>query len=198
MLGLSTTYKVQELSDEEILTRSQKEPWIYAVLLDRYQAAFLRKARSIVRNELDAEEVVQDAFTKIYMNADKFKPQEGAKFSSWAYRILMNTAFTRYQKKVKEGQRFVNIDPEYEHMVGDGIEHSALRERTDAVEQVLGRLPGHFVYVLRLHYLERWPHQAIADETGESVGTIKARIHRAKAAFKKETGEEEVDMLLSD
>ncbi len=198
MLGLSTTYKAQELSDEEILARSQKEPWIYAVLLDRYQAAFLRKARSIVRNELDAEEVVQDAFTKIYMNADKFKPQEGAKFSSWAYRILMNTAFTRYQKKVKEGQRFVNIDPEYEHMVGDGIEHSALRERTDAVEQVLGRLPGHFVYVLRLHYLERWPHQAIADETGESVGTIKARIHRAKAAFKKETGEEEVDMLLSD
>ena len=198
MLGLSTTYKAQELSDEEILARSQKEPWIYAVLLDRYQVAFLRKARSIVRNELDAEEVVQDAFTKIYMNADKFKPQEGAKFSSWAYRILMNTAFTRYQKKVKEGQRFVNIDPEYEHMVGDGIEHSALRERTDAVEQVLGRLPGHFVYVLRLHYLERWPHQAIADETGESVGTIKARIHRAKAAFKKETGDEEVDMLLSD
>jgi RNA polymerase sigma-70 factor (ECF subfamily) len=198
MLGLTTTDNAQELTDEEILIRSQKEPWIYTVLLDRYQAAFLRKALSIVRNELDAEEVVQDAFTKIYINADKFKPQEGAKFSSWAYRILMNTAFTRYQKKVKEGQRFVNIDPEYEHMVGDGIEHSALRERTDAVEQVLGRLPGHFVYVLRLHYLERWPHQAIADETGESVGTIKARIHRAKAAFRKETGDEEVDMLLSD
>ena len=158
----------------------------------------MRKARSIVRNELDAEEVVQDAFTKIYMNADKFQPQEGAKFSSWAYRILMNTAFTRYQKKVKEGQRFVNIDPEYEHMVGDGIEHSTLREREDAVETVLARLPGHFVYVLRLHYLERWPHQAIADETGESVGTIKARIHRAKAAFKKETGDDEVEMLLSD
>ena len=198
MLGLTTTDHAKDLSDEEILQRSQKEPWIYAVLLDRYQAAFLRKARSIVRNELDAEEVVQDAFTKIYMNADKFKPQEGAKFSSWAYRILMNTAFTRYQKKVKEGQRFVNIDPEYEHMVGDGIEHSSLRERQDAVEQVLARLPGHFVYVLRLHYLERWPHQAIADETGESVGTIKARIHRAKAAFKKETDDEETEMLLSD
>jgi RNA polymerase sigma-70 factor (ECF subfamily) len=198
MLGLTTTDKASELSDEEILQRSQKEPWIYAVLLDRYQAAFLRKARSIVRNELDAEEVVQDAFTKIYMNADKFHPQEGAKFSSWAYRILMNTAFTRYQKKVKEGQRFVNIDPEYEHMVGDGIEHSMLRERADAVEKVMARLPGHFVYVLRLHYLERWPHQAIADETGESVGTIKARIHRAKAAFKKETGDEETEMLLSD
>ncbi len=198
MLGLTTTDQAGELSDEEILERSQKEPWIYAVLLDRYQAPFMRKAKSIVRNELDAEEVVQDAFTKIYMNADKFQPQEGAKFSSWAYRILMNTAFTRYQKKVKEGQRFVNIDPEYEHMVGDGVEHSALKEREDAVETVLARLPGHFVYVLRLHYLERWPHQAIADKTGESVGTIKARIHRAKAAFKKETGKDEVEMLLGD
>jgi len=198
MLGLTTTDKAKDLTDEEILQRSQKEPWIYAVLLDRYQAAFLRKARSIVRNELDAEEVVQDAFTKIYMNADKFHPQEGAKFSSWAYRILMNTAFTRYQKKVKEGQRFVNIDPEYEHMVSDGVEYGMIREKSDAIEKVLARLPGHFVFVLRLHYLERWPHQAIADKTGESVGTIKARIHRAKAAFRKETGSEEVDMLLSD
>ncbi len=65
MLGLTTIDNAKDLTDEEVLKRSQKEPWIYAVLLDRYQAAFLRKARSIVHNELDAEEVVQDAFTKI-------------------------------------------------------------------------------------------------------------------------------------
>ncbi len=198
MLGLTTTDKAKELSDEEILIRSQKEPWIYSVLLDRYQKAFLRKAMSIVRNELDAEEVVQDAFTKIYVNADKFKPQEGARFSSWAYRILMNTAFTRYQKKVKEGQRFTHIDPEFEHMVADTVQHNKVRERVDAIEQVFNRLPEHFVFVLRLHYLERWPHQAIADKTGESVGTIKARIHRAKAAFRKETGDEEIDILFHE
>lgn len=198
MLGITTTDNAKELSDEEILTRSQGQPWIYAVILERYQDAFMRKARSILHNELDAEEVVQDAFTKIYMNADKFKPQEGAKFSSWAYRILMNTAFTRYQKKVKEGERFTNIDPEFEHMVADTKHEATIRERNDAVERVLRRMPGHFVYVLRLHYIERWPHQAIADETGESVGTIKARIHRAKAAFRKEAEDDEVVTLLSD
>ena len=72
----------KDLSDEEVLKRSQAKPWLYAVLLDRYQDAFMRKARSILRNELDAEEVVQDAFTKIYMNADKFVPQEGATLTS--------------------------------------------------------------------------------------------------------------------
>lgn len=197
MFGLSNTENAGDLSDEEILARSQKEPWMFSVLLDRYQEAFMRKARSIVRNELDAEEVVQDAFTKIYVHADKFEVREGAKFSSWAYRILMNTAFTRYQKKVKEGQRVVNIDPEFEQMLGERAEHTGFEEKKDAIERVLAKMPGHFVYVLRLHYLEHWSHADIAEETGESVGTIKARIHRAKGAFRKES-EGEADTLLQD
>jgi len=186
----------KELSDEDLLQRSQSRPWLYAILLERYQDAFMRKARSILRNDLDAEEVVQDTFTKIYMNADKFVPQEGAKFSSWGYRILMNTAFTRYQKLIKEGQRFQHIDPDFEMLIGERTNHSGFEEKKDAVERVLTRLPGHFVYVLRLHYLERWSHQDIAGETGESVGTIKARIHRAKAAFRKESDDDEVTLLL--
>ncbi len=198
MFGLSTTDAARSLADEEVLARSQAEPWMFVVLVERYQEAFLRKANSILRNQLDAEEVVQDAFTKIYLNARSFSPQEGAKFSSWGYRILMNTAFTRYQKKVKEGQRFVNIDPEFEEFVADQADRQNVRERTDAIERVLARLPGHFAAVLRLHYLERWSHQDIADNTGENVGTVKARIHRAKAAFRKESDEPEIELLLQD
>jgi RNA polymerase sigma-70 factor (ECF subfamily) len=196
MLGLTTTDNAKDLSDEEILARSQKEPWIFAVLLERHQDAFLRKARGIIRNEEDAEEIVQDTFVKVYMNADKFEVREGAKFTSWAYRILMNTAFTRYQKRIKEGQRVVNLDPEFEQMIGDVTEHSGFEGRKDAINRVLERMPDHFVFVLRLHYLERWSHQDIANETGETVGTIKARIHRAKAAFRNETDDEEAELLL--
>jgi RNA polymerase sigma-70 factor (ECF subfamily) len=198
MFGFSTTDAARSLSDEEVLARSQGEPWIFTVLVERYQDAFLRKANSILHNQLDAEEVVQDAFTKIYLNARTFIPQEGAKFSSWGYRILMNTAFTRYQKKVKEGQRYVNIDPEFEQFVADSKQSVQHTERTDAVERVLARLPGHFTAVLRLHYLERWSHQDIAEETGENVGAVKARIHRAKAAFRQESSDEEIGLLLQD
>lgn len=190
------TDSAKDLTDEEVLARSRAMPWLFAVLVERYQDAFLRKARSIIHNPEDAEEIVQDAFTKIYMNADKFEVREGAKFSSWGYRILMNTAFTRYQKRVKEGQRFVNLDPEFEHLVGDMSEHSAFEEKRDGIERILERLPEHFSIVLRLHYLERWSHKDIAKESGESVGTIKARIHRAKASFKKESGEGEAESLL--
>jgi RNA polymerase sigma-70 factor, ECF subfamily len=199
MLGLSNYPQedMSNLADEDILMRSKVEPWLFAVLLERYQDAFMRKARSIVRNEQDAEEVVQDAFTKVYMYAHKFEVRDGAKFSSWAYRILMNTAFTRYQKMIKEGKRVVNIDPEFEEFFGERSLHSGFEEKKDAIVRILEKLPGHFTYVLRLHYLERWSHADIAEVTGESVGTVKARIHRAKEAFRKEASGD-IDGLLQE
>jgi len=195
MFGLTNTDDARDWSDEEVLMRSQSAPWLFALLLERYQDAFLRKARSIVSNELDAEEIVQDTFTKIYMNAARFEVQEGAKFSSWAYKILMNTAFTRYQKCKKEHERTVYAAEEFWELQKSTGEHVGLSEDRDAVERVLGMLPGHFATVLRLHYLERWSHKDIAAETGETVGAIKARIHRAKEAFRKKGAERGMSLL---
>ncbi len=196
MFGINSLSDIHDWDDEQVLMASRAQPWLFTVIVDRYQEPFLRKARGIVRNPLDAEEIVQDAFTKIYVYADKYEPQSGAKFSSWAYRILMNTAFTRYQKLVKEGQRFSAIDPEFEQFIGEMKEHSGFEEKRDGIERILSRLPEHLSYVLRLHFLERWSQEDIATETGENVGTIKARIHRAKAAFKKESRDGEAEALL--
>lgn len=179
-------HKPSELHDEEILYRSRSEPWLFSVLLDRYQDAFLRKAQAIVHSSLDAEEVVQDAFTKIYLNIDRFEIREGARFSSWAYAILINTALTRYMKKKRAHERVVLLDPEYEQQVGDAVEHVLRKEEEDEIARVLERIPGHFAVVLRFHYLERWSHKDIAQQLGTSVAAVKTRIHRAKAAFKKQ------------
>jgi RNA polymerase sigma-70 factor (ECF subfamily) len=196
MFGVNSLGDIQDWDDEEVLLASRAQPWLFSVLVDRYQEPFLRKAKGIVRDPRDAEEIVQDTFTKIYVYADKYEPQSGAKFSSWAYRILMNTAFTRYQKLIKEGQRFTTIDPEFEQFIGEIKEHSGFAEKRDGIERILERLPEHLSYVLRLHYLDRWSQEDIAKETGENVGTIKARIHRAKAAFKKESKDGEAEALL--
>lgn len=196
MEQLTTGKDKSNLSDEDILRRSLNEPWLFAFLVDRYEAAFLRKVRAIVRDPRDVEEIVLDTFTKIYVNADSFVPQSGAQFSSWAYRILLNTAFTRYQKLIKEGQRFIVFDPEFEQLVGERALHTGFEEKRDGILRILERLPEHFSYVLRLHYLEHWSHEDIAKETKENVGTIKARIHRAKSAFRRESKDGELEALL--
>ncbi len=184
-----------DYNDNELLRLSKEKPWLFAELVNRYEAPFLRRAVRIIQNQADAEEIVQDAFTKIYINSHTFVPQTGATFSSWAYRILLNTAFTYYKKRIKEGSRFTMLDPEFEALVADASDTSTKRENIDAVARVLHLLPSHFAQVLRLHYLERWSHQAIAEHTGDTVGSIKVRIHRAKQAYKNEQtrlGEEPV------
>lgn len=188
MAGLLGQDAHTDLTDEEVLYRSKAEPWLFSILLDRYQDAFLRKAESILHSPLDSEEVVQDAFTKIYLNMHRFEVREGARFTSWAYTILINTALTRYMKRKRMGERVVALDPEYEQHMGDGVVHSAKREDEDEIARIFARIPGHFAAVLRLHYLERWSHKDIAREMGTSVAAVKTRIHRAKAVFKKEYG----------
>src|SRR5581483_8240135 len=100
----------QEASDEEVLIASRQNPDLFGILVDRYEAAFLRKAKSILYSPEDAEEMVQDAFTRIYLYGHRFKAQPGASFSSWGYAILTRLCFTRYQKLKRERGRTVELE----------------------------------------------------------------------------------------
>ncbi|MEK7178535.1 MAG: sigma-70 family RNA polymerase sigma factor, partial [Patescibacteria group bacterium] len=92
------------LKDEEILAASLEKPAFFKILVDRYQEAFLRKALSILRRQEEAEDIVQETFVKIYFNGKKFKKMEGIEFKSWAYKILVNTAISRYRQISKKWQ----------------------------------------------------------------------------------------------
>lgn len=173
-------------SDEEILVLSIKNPSSFGVIIDRYQDALTRKALTILRNKEEAEDIVQETFTKIYLNAGKFKIQEGASFKSWAYRILINTSFTRYQKIKKEKGARTLLNPEVYESLGDI--HSKQFEKQETSEyiiSILSRMPEHLGRVLRLHILEGKPQEQVAKEEGISVSAVKTRVHRAKKAFKK-------------
>jgi RNA polymerase sigma-70 factor, ECF subfamily len=175
-----------EKSDEEILALSINHPYLFGILLDRYQDAFLRKAQSVLGNKEDAEDIVQETFTKIYRYAEKFQVQEGASFKSWGYKILLNTSFTRYQKMKKHRGAVFNPDPEwYEVMADTKTQQFEKGETEDYISSVLSRMPEHLGNVLRLHFIEGRPQEEIAKIEGVSVGAIKTRVHRAKKEFKK-------------
>lgn len=175
-----------EKSDEEILALSVRQPYLFGILLDRYQDAFLRKAESVLHSREDAEDVAQEAFTKIYRYADKFQTQEGASFKSWGYKILLNTAFTRYQKMKKRRGAVFNPEPEwYEAMADTNTQQFEKEELKDYIISVFSRMPEHLSKVLHLHFIEGRPQEEIAKIEGVSVGAIKTRVYRAKKEFRK-------------
>lgn len=181
---LDETPEIEDLSDEEILRRSASTPDLFGLIVDRYEEAFLRKVRRILGNREEVEDVVQEAFTKIFVHGSKFTPQEGATFSSWAYRILMNTTFTQYQKLKRKGEMVATVEDEILELAPDHSYKSSERDNyKDAVATVLSRMPESLAKVLSLHFLEDKPQQEIADELGVSVSAVKTRVHRAKKEF---------------
>lgn len=176
----------QDFSDEQILAQSLQHPSLFALLVRKYEEPFLRKAMSIVRSKEEAEDIVQEAFTKIYMNAAKFKKQDGAQFSSWGYRILINTALTHYQKQKRKGERQTELDEEIWALIPDrNLRQFEKKEFIDEVASVLSRLPEPFAKALSSFFLEGKSQEEMAKEEGISVGAIKTRVHRAKKEFKK-------------
>ena len=174
----------EDLSDEDLLRASRHDPEQFRELVARYEAPFLRKARTILRSPEDAEEVVQDAFTRIYLYADRYEKQEGATFSSWGYMILTRLAFTRYQKLKKHGARHQELDPEqYERIPEAGTFLERLSVENEVL-MALAKLPEAAARVLRLQFLEGKTQEEIADLEGSTVSAVKTRVHRAKRQLK--------------
>lgn len=175
-----------QMSDEEVLAASVRTPSLFALLVRKYEEAFLRKAMSIVREREEAEDVVQEAFTKMYINAGKFQKVEGAQFSSWAYRIVINTALTHYAKKKRERGHTAELDEEIWALIPDkNLRQFEKKELEDLVASVLTRMPEAFARALSSFLIDGKSQEEMAAEEGVSVGAIKTRVHRAKKEFKK-------------
>ncbi|MBP6868720.1 MAG: sigma-70 family RNA polymerase sigma factor [Candidatus Pacebacteria bacterium] len=177
---------LNDASDEEILLWSQTRPDVFEVLVERYQDAFLRKAKTIVYSKEDAEEIVQDTFTRIYLYASKYESQDGARFSSWAYTILTRVAFTRYQKLKKDKGRNVLLDPELYERLPDTEDFVEELSTKDEVLVALARMPERAARLLRFQFIEGKTQEEIAELEGSTVSAVKTHVHRAKKLFKKE------------
>ncbi len=175
----------KETADEEVLRSAKKNPELFGVLVDRYEAAFLRKAVSILHNPEDAEEIVQDTFTRIYLYADKYEAKEGAKFSSWAYTILTRLCFTRYQKRKTERGRILDLEPETFERLPDTENFLSELSVKNEVLDVFSRIPESCARILRLQFIEGKTQEEIAELDGSTVAAVKTRVHRAKKIFKK-------------
>ena len=174
------------IPDEVVLASSQERAALFGLLVDRYQPSFLRGAERVVRDHGEAEDVVQEAFVKMYRYAKRFKKGEDRKFSSWAYKIVLNTAITHYHKvKKRDWLLPEDVDP----TVGGAhvrLKEAVIgRETDEVVRSVLGMMPEDLGGLLRAYYLEDKSYKTIANERDMSIGALKMKLFRARKLFRK-------------
>ena len=178
------------MKDEEILRASLSEPALFEILVEKYQEPLMRAAWRVVRSREEAEDIVQEAFVKMYKNAEKFEKLEGIEFKSWAYKVTINTAITHY-RKLKRGE-FLSEDPSiYQEPEMETVDtkFSISADAKATVASVLGQMPLHLQSVLKSYYLDDKSYKTIAKEEKISIPTLKMRLFRAKKIFRKVNNE---------
>jgi len=175
------------LKDEEILALSLETPAMFKILVVRYQEAFIRKALGILKQQEEAEDIVQEAFVKIYFNGKKFKKMEGIEFKSWAYKILINTAISRYRKISKKWQTESTNPPDLELASERDLstEDTVLESETKSITaDLISRLPKPLARLVSLYYIEDKSYKEIAKQESITVPALKMKLFRAKKILK--------------
>ena len=172
-------------ADEDVLSRSLKDPSLFAILVDKYQRPFLRVAYGVVRSREEAEDIVQEAFCDMYRNATKFQKQEGASFKSWAYRVVINKAISHYRKLKKERERYTSLEPAHYENLGENERLSGALDAKITVEQLLEKLPQDLQKIVKAYYIDDKSYADIAAEESITLSTLKMRLFRAKRILRE-------------
>ena len=149
-------------------------------------------ATAMTRNPHDAEDLVQETYTKAYASFQQFR--EGTNARAWLLRILTNTFINSYRRRQREPAR-VSItgleDWQFtQGWTGDGgaprsAEDMALDRLPDTeVFQAMRELPRDFRTAVYLADMEGFSYREVADIMACPVGTVMSRLHRARGQLR--------------
>ena len=186
---MAVNQALDDKSDLELvqLTLSNQENFLY--LVNRYEKKLLRFIQRIsgLDND-DAQDLLQEAFIKIYQNLNDF--DQHLKFSSWAYRIVHNQVISNYRKNKSRPQlSLFELDLEScEELTSDfdinqNIDQSILRKQ---IIKALKNIDLKYQEVIILKYLEDKSYEEISDIIKKPLSTVGTLLRRGKKALEKE------------
>jgi RNA polymerase sigma-70 factor (ECF subfamily) len=181
------------LADESLvaLARRRDEPAIRA-LTSRYNRRLFRLARGILRNDAEAEDVVQETWVRAFTALDGFRGE--AAFSTWLTRIALNEALgrRRRQRPTVDWENYGDAASEAEIIrfpasarVSDPERTMARSEIREVLEQSIDELPDAFRAVFVARIVEGMSVEETAELFSLKPETVKTRLHRARALLRE-------------
>jgi RNA polymerase sigma-70 factor (ECF subfamily) len=170
----------------------QDDQVAYGQLVRKYQNSVYNLCRKMVRNPEEARDLAQESFVKTFASLDRYNPVYA--FSSWLFKITSNLCIDHIRK---QRMKLLSI-----HEPVEGEEGPILRELADpgqtpdqvsegaelreAIRAAIDQLPHHYRVILILRHQEQLSYDEIAQSLAIPLGTVKARIHRAREGLKSQ------------
>jgi len=157
--------------------------------VDQYGKATYNFAYRLTRNEADARDLTQDAFIRVYRAWRSFVP--GTSFLSWVYRIVTNLYRDELRRKKGRFQEEIPEDNAPQEFRGERplavnpIEDYVEGQLSEPLARSLGMLSADQRQVVILADIEEYSYQEIAEIMGCSIGTVRSRLHRARALLRR-------------
>lgn len=173
---------------EQALAGSQKA---YTYLMDRHRSAIFHIINKIVRNDEVANDLVQETFMKAFSALASYRSEY--RFSTWLYKIAANCSIDHLRKKRLQAlsldQPIETADGTMEIEIADYSYHPERelerKEQGTSIDEAINSLPENYRDVIIYRHKDDKSYEEIADLLGIPVGTVKARIFRARELLKK-------------
>lgn len=157
----------------------------YAELLNRYRDSVYYVMLRMVSNPSDAEDLTIEAFGKAFHNLSKYVPSHA--FSTWLFRIATNNCIDFMRRKSQSPRPFDQDEGEEDEVeatvASDMIAPDELminRETAASLNRIVKTLKPRYRRLIELRYFEDYSYEEIASELSLPIGTVKARLFRAK------------------
>lgn len=180
-----------KVTDETLIARFQKgDVQAFDVLVRRYKDQLLNYVYRFVGNRVDAEDIVQETFLRVFKNKHYYK--EIAKFSTWVYTIAGNLAKTelrrRKRRKVFSVSNFVNEERDYDIPDMDQTPEQKVDGslKDDIIQKAIDKLPSKFKEVILLRDVQGFSYEEISQILNIPLGTVKSRVNRGRLKLQED------------
>lgn len=174
----------------------------FTELVEQHKTMVFAVTYGMLRDHEDAEDVAQDIFVSVFKGLDSFR--EDSSLRTWIYRIALNHSRNRLRARSRRAwgahdsvderpwlqeQSAGETPPSSQH---DPVRTMERRETADRIQRGLDALPELSRTIIIMRDIEGRSYDEIAEQLGVASGTVKSRIFRARAALRKEMGENDV------